>query len=43
MRIAKPAERVQALQPEPRRDPGQLYSPKVSAEMAEWMKDWETI
>lgn len=34
MRVAPPVERIDALRPEPRRDPGQIYSPRVSAEMA---------
>lgn len=38
MRVAKPVQVVLALQGPARRDPGSLYSPKVSAEMAEWMK-----
>lgn len=38
LRIAKPVKQVQSLQPEPRRPAGDLYSPKMSAEMADWIK-----
>ena len=33
MRIAK-GQDIVSLRPEPRRDPGQLYQPRVSAELA---------
>jgi hypothetical protein len=34
MRVAKPAQRILATQPEPRRYPGAVYSERVPAEVA---------
>ena len=41
LRVAKPAHRIQALQPEIRRSADQLATPRVSAEMVERMRQTE--